>query len=116
MKEGKSLAASERLLIKHAVTGKMLLDSDAAPVSFTLKEEQPGWTFEISLPDPAAAEPIVRLRHELNVFRFETLEDGTIRKNWYYVKDGVVRWDEAARKLVIYADSHITYLPTDYYA
>ncbi|NOU96381.1 hypothetical protein GC093_24655 [Paenibacillus sp. LMG 31456] len=104
-----------RLLVKHAVTGKMLLDSDQQPVTHTLVAlPDGGWKLSILEADPDKVERILQFKHELNVFIFEASEGQPIVKNWYYVKDGHVEYEEANSLLTIVAASHITYLPSDY--
>ncbi|MBP1989306.1 hypothetical protein [Paenibacillus eucommiae] len=105
-----------RFMVKHAVTGKMLLDSDGQPVKYTLDPlPNDGWRFTVNELDHSQVEPILELQSELNVFLFETSDDQPIVKNWYYVKSGGVEYDSSQRSLTITADSRIRYLPSDYY-
>jgi hypothetical protein len=105
------------LLIKHAVSGRMLLDSRKTPVTYTLDLlENDGWKFSIHSMDRNTIDLILSLKDELNVFLFQEAEGQPIVKNWYYVNPGLVDYDDAGGCLNIGADSHITYLPSDYYA
>jgi hypothetical protein len=104
------------LLVKHAVTGKMLLDSRKERVPYVLEAlPDGGWRFRITVEAPEKAWRVVDLRDELNVFIFETVEGQGIVKNWYYVKDGFVKYEEDLKCLSIVADSKISYLPSDYF-
>ncbi|MNI14575.1 hypothetical protein D3C73_678390 [compost metagenome] len=105
-----------RLLVKHAVTGKMLLDSDQQAVTHSLTAlPDGGWKLSVIDADHDKAERIVQLKDELNVFIFEAPEGQPVVKNWYYVNEGHVEYEEAQNLLTIFAASHITYLPGDYW-
>jgi hypothetical protein len=103
------------LLVKHAVSGRMLLDSSKQPVTYTLDPlPDDGWKFTIRINDRDTVERILSLKDELNVFIFEEAEGQPVTKNWYYVNQGLVEYDEAQVRLTIVADSHISYKPSDY--
>lgn len=104
----------DRLLVKHAVTGVMLLDSDQIIVEYKIEPLSSGWNITIQVADQAIATKIIGLKHELNVFLFEEFDDKPIHKNWYYIKDGEVQYDNDLHRLIIYADSHISYNPEKY--
>ncbi|MEI7027789.1 hypothetical protein [Paenibacillus sp. y28] len=113
------MVVKETLLVKHAVTGRMLLDSKQMPLVFTCEQmEQGGFVFTVEVPESAAAmgEEIVRLKEELNVFVFREPAGQPVQKTWFYVYDGPVRWEPAARRLTLTAKSCIAYDPTDYLA
>jgi hypothetical protein len=104
----------DRLLVKHAVTGVMLLDSDQINVKYTIEPLSSGWNIIVHVADQAIAAKIMELKHELNVFLFEEFDDKPILKNWYYIKEGEVQYDQESHRLTIYADSHILYNPEKY--
>ncbi|WP_410513670.1 hypothetical protein PaeBR_04335 [Paenibacillus sp. BR2-3] len=104
----------ERVLVKHSVTGRMLVSSTEG-VTYTF--DQKGELTLITLcgvpADKGAA--VVELKSELNVFRFEEPEDGPTIKHWYYVGDNPVVYDEAAKCLTLSVQSEIEYRPDQYW-
>jgi hypothetical protein len=104
----------ERVLVKHSVTGRMLVNSTEG-VSYTFDRE--GELTLITLcgvpADIGAA--VVDLKSELNVFRFEEPEGGPVIKHWYYVGDNPVAYDEASQCLKITVQSEIEYRPDQYW-
>ncbi|MEK4009191.1 hypothetical protein [Paenibacillus sp. FSL M7-0896] len=109
------MAEQERVLVKHSVTGRMLVNSMEG-VGYTF-DEQGGLTL-ITLtnvaPDKGAA--VVELKTELNVFRFEEPADGPVIKHWYYVGDQPVTYDADSGRLTIAVQSEIEYRPDQYWA
>ncbi|WP_150265309.1 hypothetical protein [Paenibacillus tepidiphilus] len=108
------MAQQERVLVKHAVTGRMLVSStDGISYRFDL---QGGLTL-ITLHgvSPEQGKAVTELKSELNVFRFEEPEGGPVVKHWYYVGSNPVEYDEAAGSLVITVQSEIEYRPDQYW-
>jgi hypothetical protein len=106
-----------KLLVKHGVSGRMLLDSSKQPVNYTVDPlPNDAWNFTIEISDRDTVDQILGLKDELNVFIFEEAEGKPVVKNWYYVNPDLVNYDPAQRRLTIGADSRISYLPSDYLA
>lgn len=108
------MAEHERVLVKHSVTGRMLVNSTDG-VGYTF-DEQGGLTL-ITLTGVEAekGEVAVELKAELNVFRFEEPETGPVIKHWYYVGDNPVTYDADSRRLTIAVQSEIEYRPDQYW-
>lgn len=104
----------ERVLVKHAVTGRMLLSSTDG-LTYTFDHE--GGLTLITLrgvpADQGAA--VVALKAELNVFRFEEPAGGRVVKHWYYVGDNPVNYDSSSECLTIAVQSEIEYRPDEYW-
>lgn len=107
----------ETVMVKHAVTGKELLNNNRAPLAYTFTELPEG-RYRMTFNDVAAeiAEEIVRLRAELNMFRFEIPDEGPQVKHWYYVNPECVIYHVSTGELSIEAESQIRYLPDEYWA
>lgn len=108
------MAEQERVLIKHSVTGRMLVSStDGISYSFG---EQGGRTL-ITLTGVAADKgaAVVELKAELNVFRFEEPAGGPVIKHWYYVGDNPVVYDADSGILTVTVQSEIEYRPDQYW-
>lgn len=106
----------ERVLVKHAVTGRMLLNSSQDQITYSFAPSGAGSLISICGVSRKQAESILELKQELNVFRFEKPQGGKVTKHWFYVKDGRVSYDEAEQCLTIEADSGLTYQPDDYWS
>ncbi|WP_379154364.1 hypothetical protein [Paenibacillus sp. sgz5001063] len=104
----------ERVLVKHSVTGRMLVSSTEG-VSYTF--DQQGSLTLITLCGVSAekGQAVVDLKSELNVFRFEEPEDGPTIKHWYYVGDNPVNYDSSSGCLKIAVQSEIEYRPDQYW-
>ncbi|QUL55855.1 hypothetical protein KDC22_04715 [Paenibacillus tritici] len=109
------MAEQERVLVKHSVTGRMLVSSMEG-VGYTF-DEQGGLTL-ITLTGVTADQgaAVVELKTELNVFRFEEPADGPVIKHWYYVGDNPVTYDADSGRLTIAVQSEIEYRPDQYWA
>jgi len=108
------MAQQERVLVKHSVTGRMLLNSTEG---LTYAFDPKGGLTLITLYGVPAdkGEAVVGLKSELNVFRFEEPEDGPVVKHWYYVGDNPVAYDPAGKCLRISVQSEIEYRPDQYW-
>lgn len=105
----------ETFIVKHAVGGKIYIDTGKRPVDYKLEQTAGGgWRFTVRLAEGEAAEEIVRLQKELNVFIFREEEGKPTVKTWYYVGEGPVTYDRAAQVLTIEAASKIEYVPDTY--
>ncbi|WP_419875711.1 hypothetical protein [Candidatus Pristimantibacillus sp. PTI5] len=100
--------------VKHAVGGRMFIDSNKQDVPYTLIPQGQGWKFTVSMPWGPMIEDVLAHKEELNVFVFQEFDDQPTLKTWYYVKDGPVEFDAAESKLTIIADSRIEYYPHEY--
>ncbi|MEV5029834.1 hypothetical protein [Paenibacillus sp. LPE1-1-1.1] len=100
--------------VKHAVGGRMIIDSNKHDVSYTLVPQGQGWKFTVSVPWGPMIEELLAHKEELNVFVFQEFDDQPTLKTWYYIKDGTVEFDAAESKLTIIADSRIEYYPHEY--
>ncbi|MBW4084402.1 hypothetical protein [Paenibacillus sp. S150] len=106
--------AHERVLVKHSVTGRMLVSSTEG-VSYTF-DRQGGLTLITLCGVPAVkGQAVVELKSELNVFRFEEPQDGPAIKHWYYVGDNPVSYDSSSGCLKIAVQSEIEYRPDQYW-
>lgn len=106
--------AQERVLVKHSVTGRLLVSStDGLTYTFDQTGELTLVTINGVPADKGAA--VVELKSELNVFRFEEPQGGPIIKHWYYVGDNPVTYDEAAQRLTLSVQSEIEYRPDQYW-
>lgn len=105
----------ETFIVKHAVGGKIYIDTGKRPVDYKLEQEgDGGWRFTIRMPEGEAVEEILRLRQELNVFVFREEEGKPTVKTWYYVGEGPVTYERSAQVLTITAASKIEYVPDTY--
>lgn len=104
----------ERMLVKHSVTGRMLLSSTDGPV-YKLDKDGEHFVIRFSGVSPQQAAEVLRHAGELNVFRFEEPEGGPVIKHWYYVGDQHVKYDEAESCLILTAGSEIEYRPDTYW-
>ncbi|NIK79073.1 hypothetical protein FHS15_004231 [Paenibacillus castaneae] len=104
----------QTFLVKHAVGGRMFIDSTKQDVSYTIIPFGEGWRFTVSVPWSNNIEELLRLKEELNVFVFREFDDQPTLKTWYYVKDGPVEYDADQSCLTIVADSRIEYYPHEY--
>ncbi|BCG57579.1 hypothetical protein PUR_10040 [Paenibacillus sp. URB8-2] len=104
----------ERVLVKHAVTGRMLLSS-AEGLTYAFSRD--GELMRISIFGVPAdkGQEVLTLKAELNVLRFEEPEGGPVVKHWYYVGDNPVDYDEASGCLTVTAQSEIEYRPDEYW-
>lgn len=110
------MANHERVLVKHAVTGKMLLNSQVDEISYTFDADGSGFIVKIyNVPSDKAVE-VLAFSDEMNLFRFEEPEEGPVVKHWYYVAGGKVSYKEDEALLIIYADSEIEYRPDKFWA
>lgn len=108
------MAEQERVLVKHSVTGRMLVSSTEG-IRYTF-DQQGGLTL-ITLTGVSADKgaAVVDLKAELNVFRFEEPVGGPVVKHWYYVGDQPVAYDPASQSLKITVQSEIEYRPDQYW-
>ncbi|WP_159887162.1 hypothetical protein [Paenibacillus puerhi] len=104
----------ETLLVKHAVGGRTFIDTGKQPLDYEVIPEGEGWRFVIRTPWNDKVEEIVKWRNELNVFLFEEYSDRPTVKNWYYIKDGPVEYDQENERLTIHAQSRIGYVPDEF--
>ncbi|AWB43573.1 hypothetical protein DCC85_04600 [Paenibacillus sp. CAA11] len=105
----------ERVLVKHAVTGRMLLDSRRDGLAFEIIRSESGTLVRISDVTPDQAEEVLCLREELNVFHFEEPNEGPVTKHWFYVKSGKVMYGREQHQLRIYTEGELVYNPQDYW-
>ncbi|MGN7763073.1 hypothetical protein [Paenibacillus sp. 22594] len=104
----------ERVLVKHSVTGRMLVSStDGVTYTFDQRGDLTLITLFGVPADKGAA--VVELRSELNVFRFEEPVGGPNIKHWYYVGDNLVAYDISSECLTIAVQSEIEYRPDQYW-
>lgn len=101
----------QTFLVKHAVGGRMFIDSSKQNVPYTLVPEKEGWKFTVQVPWSEAIEELLALKTELNVFVFQEFEDKPTLKTWYYVNKGPVEYNSEHTSLIIVADSRIEYYP-----
>ncbi|AIQ11539.1 hypothetical protein [Paenibacillus durus] len=104
----------ERVLVKHAVSGRTLLSStDGLTYAF----DRAGGLTRLTICGVSTdkGSEVLTLKAELNVFRFEEPEGGPVIKHWYYVGDNPVEYDEASGCLVVTAQSEIEYRPDQYW-
>jgi hypothetical protein len=100
--------------VKHAVGGRMFIDSNKQDVPYTLVPQGDGWRFTVNVPWSAVIEELLAHKEELNVFVFKEYDDQPTLKTWYYVKDGPVEYDAGQSSLTIVADSRIEYYPHEF--
>lgn len=105
---------SIRLLIKHAVGGRVFIDSAREEVAFTHEWEADKWRFSIQIPRTAGVEQLLIWKDELNLFVFSQPETGAEVKRWFYVNEGEVSYDEGQQRLTIVAADSITYVPDEF--
>ncbi|MGO4545252.1 hypothetical protein AB4Z29_10660 [Paenibacillus sp. 2TAB23] len=100
--------------VKHAIGGRMFIDSNKHGVPYTQEAQGQGWRFTAHVPDGPMLQEVLAHKHELNVFIFQEYEDQPTLKTWYYIKDGQVEYDADKGILTIIADSRIEYYPHEY--
>jgi hypothetical protein len=100
--------------VKHAVGGRMFLDTNKEAVPYTLTPQGEGWLFTVHVPWSEKIAELLAHKQELNVFIFKEFEDQPTLKTWYYIKDGPVEYDSDQESLTITADSRIEYYPHEY--
>ncbi|OWA34188.1 hypothetical protein B9G55_17860 [Saccharibacillus sp. O16] len=109
-------SSDERILVKHAVTGRMFVNSAADDVTYELERQDGGTILTIRGIAPWLAEEIIQVQRELNVFHFEEPNGQPPVKHWFYVGEHDVSYDSTASTLTIRAGSEITYKPDEYWA
>ena len=108
------MAEQERVLVKHSVTGRMLISSTDG-VSYAFNEQGGLTLITLAGVDADKGAAVVELKAELNVFRFEEPEGGPVIKHWYYVGDNPVIYDAVSGRLTIAVQSEIEYRPDQYW-
>ncbi|CQR53053.1 hypothetical protein [Paenibacillus riograndensis] len=106
--------AQERVLVKHSVTGRMLVSSTEG-VSYSFDQQGSLTLITLCGVSAGTGQAVERLKAELNVFRFEEPEDGPVIKHWYYVGDNPVSYDSSTGCLKITVQSEIEYRPDQYW-
>jgi hypothetical protein len=104
----------ETLIMKHAVGGRIFIDTAKKPMAYKVEEIGGSWTFTVHTAWNEEIEELLRLKEELNVFIFQEPEGQPIEKTWYYVNNGPVVYDADHARLTVVAQSRITYLPHEY--
>ncbi|MBN2981119.1 MULTISPECIES: hypothetical protein [Paenibacillaceae] len=107
----------ETFIVKHAVGGKIFIDTGKRPVPYKLEEKADGgYRFTVTTPRGPEIEELLELARELNVFVFRDYseENEPTIKTWFYVKDGPVAYDDGRQALTIDAESKIEYVPDRY--
>lgn len=104
----------QTFLVKHAVGGRMFIDSNSQDVPYTIVSYGEGWRFSVNVPWSGKIEELLACKDELNVFVFQEFDDQPTLKTWYYVKDGPVEYDTDKSSLTIVAASRIEYYPHQY--
>ncbi len=103
-----------RLLVKHAVGGRVFLDTNRDKgVSYALdKMAGGGWLFQISgVSSAGTIDALLEVREELNVFVFQETNGKAVQKSWFYVMPDGVGLDVEMDVLAIAAKSRIDYDP-----
>lgn len=95
------------MYIRHTVGGRLFLDTKLHQTRYEIVEKDGCWQFHIHLSDENLANDILKHRDELNIF--EVTEGQTHQKTWYYTRDGSVEYDQASKRLTIYANSKMDY-------
>lgn len=108
------IQVKQTLLVKHAVGGRMFIDSNRQDVSFMVEIDGDGWLFDIRVSWSADIEELLAWKDELNVFIFKEYDDQPTLKTWYYVGQGPVEYDKQSQRLAIRAESSIEYYPHEY--
>lgn len=108
----------DRILVKHAVTGRMLVNSGTDDVTYTLERTGDDGAAVLTIQgiSPWLAEDIRGMQRELNVFHFEEPPGEPPVKHWFYVGEHDVAYDEATSTLTIVTGAEITYKPDEYWA
>jgi hypothetical protein len=104
----------ETLMMKHAVGGRIFIDSSKQTVEYVWEPSEAGWKFVVNTPMNGEIEELLRLKTELNVFVFQQVEGQPMKKIWFYVHEGPVTYDADQAQLTVYARSRIEYFPGDY--
>ncbi|MBO9604798.1 MAG: hypothetical protein J7639_02550 [Paenibacillaceae bacterium] len=104
----------ETFIVKHAVGGKIYIDTAKRPLAYKVTPHGDGWKFVVQWPNCDDVAELLRLKQELNVFLFHEYADRPTRKTWYYVSDGPVAYDPGREVLTIVAASRIEYVPDDF--
>jgi len=108
----------ERILVKHAVTGRMFINSGTDDVTYELERSGEDGSCVLSIRGiaPWLAEDIRGVQRELNVFHFEEPPGTPPIKHWFYVGEHDVVYEEATSTLTIRTGAEITYKPDEYWA
>lgn len=108
------MSRQERVLVKHAVTGRTLLSSE---YGLAYNFEQNGGLTRLTIRGvtPDQGRQVLELKSELNVFRFEEPEGAPVVKHWYYVGDNPVEYDESTGSLTVTVEREIEYRPDQYW-
>jgi hypothetical protein len=101
----------ETLIMKHAVGGRIFIDTNKHPLNYTLDKVDEGWIFNVETPKNIEIDELLKVKNELNVFIFQEFEEQPVIKTWYYVKDGQVEYDAGQQRLTVQAQSRIVYEP-----
>jgi hypothetical protein len=105
----------ETLIIKHAVGGKVFIDTAKHPLPYEVDEKTDGsCRITVRTEWNELVEELLELRRELNMFLFREYKDRPTVKTWYYVSEGPVEYNKEKRELSVTAASKIEYVPDDY--
>ncbi|MBB6634095.1 hypothetical protein [Cohnella thailandensis] len=105
----------ETLIIKHAVGGKIFVDTAKHPLPYAVEEKADGsCCVTIQTEWNELVEELFELRHELNMFLFREYKDRPTVKTWFYVSEGPVEYNKEKRELSVTAASKIEYVPDNY--
>lgn len=104
----------QTLLVKHAVSGRIFIDSSQETVEYEVMPNGEGWLLSIAIPWQSKLEELMLVKEELNVFIFYQAPNEPTLKTWYYVKEGPVQYDHLHSRLLIHTQSKIEYYPHEY--
>lgn len=107
---------SDRLIVKHAVGGRVFLDTTAAE-DYNLHYAEDGgeWRLEVETPFKDWVHQLLFWKNELNVFLFPAgASDEPVRKLWFYVAEDGAAYDSEKHKLTIQGHSFIEYVPSSF--
>ncbi|MEX2460733.1 MAG: hypothetical protein WD469_05455 [Paenibacillaceae bacterium] len=96
------------LYIRHAVGSLLLWDSKKHNCSYSIEQLDRTWKIVVEVTDEALAEQVMSNRQDLNIFVID--EGNPHHKTWYYSKQSIVDYDQAARIITIVADVQTEYV------
>ncbi|MDQ0877614.1 hypothetical protein QFZ77_006273 [Paenibacillus sp. V4I3] len=104
----------EVLVVRHSVGGRTFIHTEQQPMEYSVMRMGQGWRITLIITQDVDIHEILRWKQELNVFLFREYGDQPAMKIWFYVKEGLVIYDEPLKQLTIFAESRIEYIPDEF--
>ncbi|KRE72918.1 hypothetical protein [Paenibacillus sp. Soil750] len=104
----------EVLVVRHSVGGRTFIHTGQKPMEYSVTPIGQGWRITLIITQDVDIHEILHWKQELNVFLFREFDDQPVKKIWFYVKDGPVTYDDLLKRITIFAESRIEYIPNEF--